>query len=463
MAWPIMKFLTLGPLMTSCLIALALPSCATYTPKPLTEDSDLQLSGRALAISANEFPLPERGSHRFDPRRPLDMDDVALLAVAHNPDLRAARAKIGVAEAQAFAAGILPNPQVAFSYGLLTGGPGSADSILASLSQDVFPLLTFSTRKAAADAAKSSVQLDLAWQEWQIVSRARLLFVDAVSLAKQRRLIEENLRLFRRRQEQTARAMRMGNEVLQTVTVDLVAFSAAESELHAIEELMLKNKHDLNALLGVTPDALLPLTTSIRAPVLDGAKIEPLLMDLAARRPDLLALQAAYAAEEERVWQTIIEQFPRLSVGPSYSRDTTAIRSLPTGITISLPIFDRNQGNIAIEHATREQLWEEYRARLATAYGEAKRLISELQLLEAHYRSSLESVRKLRETVITAEPAFSAGNLDERTFLDLRTSLLAKEITTAKLEQAIWEQRIGLQTLIGSHLPDRRLDTGRTL
>ena len=226
---------------------------------------------------------------------------------------------------------------------------------------------------------------------------------------------------------------------------------------------MLKNKHDLNALLGVTPDALLPLTTSIRAPVLDGAKIEPLLMDLAARRPDLLALQAAYAAEEERVWQTIIEQFPRLSVGPSYSRDTTAIRSLPTGITISLPIFDRNQGNIAIEHATREQLWEEYRARLATAYGEAKRLISELQLLEAHYRSSLESVRKLRETVITAEPAFSAGNLDERTFLDLRTSLLAKEITTAKLEQAIWEQRIGLQTLIGSHLPDRRLDTGRTL
>ena len=187
-----MKFLTLGPLMTSCLIALALPSCATYTPKPLTEDSDLQLSGRALAISANEFPLPERGSHRFDPRRPLDMDDVALLAVAHNPDLRAARAKIGVAEAQAFAAGILPNPQVAFSYGLLTGGPGSANSILASLSQDVFPLLTFSTRKAAADAAKSSVQLDLAWQEWQIVSRARLLFVDAVSLAKQRQLIEES-------------------------------------------------------------------------------------------------------------------------------------------------------------------------------------------------------------------------------------------------------------------------------
>jgi hypothetical protein len=29
-------------------------------------------------------------------------------------------------------------------------------------------------------------------------------------------------------------------------------------------------------------------------------------------------------------------------------------------ITISLPIFDRNQGNIAIEDATREQLRQEY-------------------------------------------------------------------------------------------------------
>jgi outer membrane protein TolC len=126
-----------------------------------------------------------------------------------------------------------------------------------------------------------------------------------------------------------------------------------------------------------------------------------------------------------------------------------------------LPLFDRNQGNIAIERATREQLLEEYQARLDSAYDQAKRLISELRLVEDQYRSSIESVQRLRDAVATAEPAFRAGNLDERTYIDLRTSLLAKEIATAKLEQSILQQRIGLQTLIGSRLPNRRCDLPR--
>lgn len=448
---------------TWCFIGMALSSCATYRPKPLGEHPELQANVRELAVSADEFPLPEHRTHPFDPRRPLDIDEVAMIAVANNPDLRAARARIGVAQAQVFAAGILPNPQFNFGYAPLIGGPGTANAIVAALSQDVVPILTLSTRKAAAEASKSSVDLDVAWQEWQVVSRARLLFADAVSLAKQRRLIEESLRLFKKRYEQTARAVEMGNEVIQTAIVDLVALNAAETELYAIDDLILKNKHDLNALLGLMPDAALRFSDRVRLPTIDAAKIESLLMDLAARRPDLLALRAGYQAEEEKVWQTVIEQFPKLSVSPSYATDTTAIRSLPMAVSISLPIFDRNQGNIAIEHATREQLWEEYRARLATAYGQAKRLVTELQLIETQYRSGGESVRRLREAVATAEPAFSAGNLDERTFLDLRTSLLAKEIVTAKLEQSIWEQRIGLQTLIGSNLPDRRSDLGRTL
>jgi hypothetical protein len=100
-----------------------------------------------------------------------------------------------------------------------------------------------------------SVKLDVVWQEWQIVSRARLLFVDAISLAKQRRLIEKNLRLFKQRYERSYQAMQAGNEVLPTVASDLVALNAAETQLNDIDQFVLKNKHDLNALLGLTPDA----------------------------------------------------------------------------------------------------------------------------------------------------------------------------------------------------------------
>src|ERR1700730_12435382 len=371
--------LVLGALVTSC---------ATYAPDPLSQRPDLASDVRHLVISADQFPLPEVGTHRFDLRRPLDIDDVAMIAVANNPDLRATRSKIAVAEAQVFAAGILPNPQVSFDHGFLIGGPGTASSILAGLAHEVVPLLTLSTRKAAAGASELSVELDITWQEWQIVSRARLLFVDAISLAKQRRLINENLQLFKDRYRRSFEAMQAGNEVLPTVASDLVALNSAETQLNDISQLILKNKHDLNSLLGLTPEVTVRLADGVRLPVLDAARLEPSLMDLAARRPDLLALQAGYGAQQEKVRRAIIEQFPKLSVGSNFVRDTTDVRSQSLAVSISLPIFDRNQGNISIEQATREQLREDYQARLDAAYGQAKRLISELRLTEDQYRSS---------------------------------------------------------------------------
>jgi outer membrane protein TolC len=442
----------------ACLVCLLLTSCATYRPEPLTYHPDLQSNLGDLVVTADQFPLPELGTHRFDPRRPLGIDDVAIIAVANNPELRGIRSKIGVARAQVFAAGILPNPLFTLDYGFLIGGPGTTDTILAGLSQDVVPLLTLSTRKATARASDIDVELDVAWQEWQVVSRARLLFVNAISLAKQRRLIDESLQLFKSRYQRSNQAMQAGNAVLPTVTSDLVAFNSADTQLNEIDLLILKNKHELNALLGLTPDTIVRLSGDLRLPAIDAARLEPLLRDLAARRPDLLALRAGYQAQEEKVRRAVIEQFPKLSIGSNFARDTTDVRTQSPAITISLPIFDRNQGNIAIERATRQQLSEEYQARLDAAYGEAARLLSELCFAENQYRSSVESIRRLRDAVATAEPAFRAGNLDERTFVDLRTSLLAKEIATAKLEQSIFQQRVGLQTLIGSCLPNRRLD-----
>ncbi|HEY4918656.1 MAG TPA: TolC family protein [Xanthobacteraceae bacterium] len=439
----------------ACALAVPLAACAVYAPEPLADRPDLRQSVAQLAVAADRLPLREVGSHRFDLRRPLDIDDVAMIAIAHNPDLKAARRRIGVAEAQVFAAGILPNPQLSLDYAFLTGGPGTTDAVMAGLAQDVVPLLTLSSRREAARASAASVELTVAWLEWQTVSRARTLFVDAVSLARQRRLVDETYRLLDARYERAAAAMRRGDQTLPTVTSDLVAMNAAETQLNEIDQLILKNRHDLNALLGLVPDAPLRLDENIALPAIDLTRLAPALMDLASRRPDLLALRIGYEAQEQQVRQAIIEQFPKLSIGSNFARDTTDVRSQSIALTVSIPVFDRNQGNIAIQDASREQLHEEYQARLDAAFGEAKRLVTELRLLESQYGASIASVQRLREAVGEAEPAFRAGNLDERSFVDLQTSLLAKELATAKLEQGILQQRILLQTLVGSRLPDR--------
>lgn len=449
-----MRFNGVGKVFCCYFPVFLLASCASYFPRSLPEHPDLDADLHRLVASGDRFPLPELGSRRFDLRRPLNIDDVAMIAVAANPDLKATRTRVGVAQAQVFAAGILPNPQGSVDYGVLIGGPATMDSILVGLAQDVVPLLTLSARRGGARANEVSIELTVVWQEWQVVSRARLLFVDATSLQRQRRIIDESVRLFRDRYERSSAAMRRGDEILPAVTSDLVALNSAETQLYEVEQLILKNRHDFNALLGLAPNATLPLDGRVRLAAIDARRLAPALRDLAGRRPDLLALRAGYEAQEQKVRQAIIEQFPKLSVGTNYARDTSGVETQTISVSFSLPIFDRNQGNIAIQQATREQLNVEYQARLDAAYGEATRLLSELRLTEGQYRASAESVHRLRAAVADAEPAFRAGNLDERTFADLRSSLLAKEIATAKLEQSILEQRVALQTLVGSRLPD---------
>jgi outer membrane protein TolC len=387
------------------------------------------------------------------------MDEVAMIAVVNNPDLKAMRGQVGVAEAQAFAAGLLPNPQLSIAYGaLITGVGATTSSATAMLGQDIVPLLIRSARRRAASANERSVRLNLLWQEWQIVSQARTFFARAVELERQRAVIEEYRKLFGERYQRSNTAMQQGNEILPTVVSDLAALQAVETQLHDTEQLILKNRHDLNALLGLAPEVQLRLADEVSAPAIDTAKLTTILRDLAQRRPDLIALVAGYEAEEEKLRQAIIEQFPKLNIAPNYTNDTTPVYTAGPVITIGLPIFDRNQGNIAIERATRQQLRDEYQARLDTASSAAGRLITELNLIEEQYQASLASIRRLRDAAAVADQAYAAGNLDERSYVDLHAALLAKEIESLKLEQTLLEQRITLQTLIGSDIPTRPPD-----
>ena len=101
---------------------LLLSACAAYQPLALQEGAP-----RDLVVDTRSLPFPPMAAHRFDPRDGLDGVEVAMLAVVNNPDLRLARADAAIAHAQSFAAGLLPDPQLALNGDLSnSGGPGSS-------------------------------------------------------------------------------------------------------------------------------------------------------------------------------------------------------------------------------------------------------------------------------------------------------------------------------------------------
>ena len=427
--------------------------CASYRPEPLDTAPGMPRDVARIEVDAARMPLPALRSHRFDPSDGLDIDEVAMLAVADNPRLKVARDRLGVARAQAFAAGLLPDPQLALTRDDPTGGPGTTSAFSLGLSEDVQALLTHPVARRAAQAHAREVNLDLLWQEWQVVSRARLLFVRNLEQRRLLGVLGQNKALFEERAQRARAALAEGNATLDAASADLVAVQEAGRQIDELERRLERNRLDLDLLLGLEPGTKLDLVGGAALPPLDAADVRARLKDLARRRPDLLALRAGYESQELRAREAVLAQFPALSVGLTRARDTSDVYTLGIGVTLSLPIFDGNRGNIAIQRATRRRLHDQYAQRLAAAKAEVRGILENQRLLEHQLRGVHASLAELGRAAASADEAYRAGNLSEPTYTKLRAGLLAKRVEDITLRQRILEQRVALATLVGGDLP----------
>jgi outer membrane protein TolC len=288
-----------------------------------------------------------------------------------------------------------------------------------------------------------------------VVLQARLLFVKVSQAGKRMALLQQNSALFADRYRRTQSALSQGLLAIDAVAPNLTALQDVNRKINDLERQTNQNQHDLNALLGLAPEVKVPLQGAPTLPVLDEAAVNAILPDLARRRPDLIALEAGYRAQDQRYRGAILAQFPALNVGLTRARDSSNVYSTGIGITLSLPIFNRNRGNIAIELATRSKLRDEYQARLNQSSGEIHRILDE-QRINARQLAEVEhGIADLSLVSRRADSALRANNLDALAFANLQSTLLAKEIEQVDLQQAILEQQVALQTLIGGDVPVR--------
>ena len=423
------------------LAALALcagaASCAHYTPLALP-------AAPALASA-----LGDLAGAREITASPLGVSAVVDLALANNPGLRALRARHGVARAQLLQAELLPNPSLGGALLPLLSGVGSVPAWNIALSADIKALVTYRSRRRSAAAAAAQVDADILWQEWQVAGQARQLAVELIVSERSRPLLQQAFDLIARRNTVVQAALAGGNATLVTVAPTQVALQNARAGLHALEQRQLAARHQLNALLALTPDAPLRLVADPDLPPFDPAAIRAGLADLPARRPDLLALRLGYASQDEAVRTQILSQFPDLILGAAVNSDNSSVVNAGPQGTVGLPVFNRNQGNIAIARATRGELHDAYAARLAAAAGQVGATLAEMAQL-AVVRRDLPAARLAASR---AAAAFGTSALDERSFVDLVVNRFSKEQEVMTLEAGLLTRQVALQTLLGAGLP----------
>ncbi len=201
---------------------------------------------------------------------------------------------------------------------------------------------------------------------------------------------------------------------------------------------------------GLSPGAQLQLIGPATIPRISAAEITRGLAALPRRRPDLRALQAGYASQDARYRQAIWQQFPAITVGFVRARDTDAISTRGFQLSITLPVFNRNRGNIAIEKVTRQKLHDAYAIRLTDAHADIEHILQGQKWLQRQHDQLARSVTTAAKAVEASGAASLHGDISGLDEVKLKTEWLDQRIQLLAIDLTLLEQQAMLQTLLGT-------------
>jgi outer membrane protein TolC len=318
------------------------------------------------------------------------------------------------------------------------------------LSWQVTSLIWQESKISAAEKQQQSVDLHIAWQEWQIAQAAKLATYQLIVYTRQHALLTA---MAQRLEDNRARLQQAAEEGLVTELERVAAVSAknlVDIRLLALEQQQKQQQQRLNRTLGLKPYEWVKLQQAIQlASHISLPDYEPLITDIEARRLDLLALKQGYESQEERVHIAVLKQFPKISIGLNHALDNSNLYTMGFGVSMTLPIFDRNQGKIALERATRQQLFDQYSSRLFQARADIAELLVTLSFTNQQIQSVAYAIPDLEKLVKAYRSAIETGQVDVLNYYVAWNSLTNKKIKLLRLKLQLIQARVALEIASG--------------
>jgi len=295
----------------------------------------------------------------------LTVDELISYAIANNPDLAAARADVEAAVGRLRQAGLRPNPTLEMTGQQNVAGPDNNVTVGVTL-----PLDLNGRKEGRVGVAEGELQLRRA----QVAERERRLRAEVRRKAGDRLAAARNL-------EFTEALLTVNSEALGLVQKRVregaappleesllsVEFNRLEAARQMLESRVAIAALELRALAGLGPDVPLQVRGGFDMPV---AVPRARALELAlGARPDLRAVDAEVVMARARIGREEAEGRWDASVSVGYQRQETGFnlsgltdrggtrpiqdtfQMVGGGITFTLPIRNRNQGNIQAARA----------------------------------------------------------------------------------------------------------------
>lgn len=410
----------------------------------------------------------------------VPVERLVQLGTSRRNDLLAARQRLAAAEGRLLQAGLRPNPRLDAEYGtprFLGGEPESTFS--AGVSQTFELGGKRSRRVAVARLELQQIRSEVLLIERQIAVDIRTSYANVLAAARQLDLLE---RLIGASEEMTRAAqdrLREGDVApidLNLIKVETGALRAQAVQLQSeIETGLMRLKTatgtELSEILRLIPQP-------DRPPRLDLGLSELTAMAL-NERPDLQAARIGEELAAARIALARAAAVPNVAGSVKYSRNKQVIDLPPAlrlqpypqsdaeltfGVSVDLPVFNRNQGEIAAALAERSQ------AERQRAFVE-ETIRRDVAVAYRKYRAAAEAVvlystqiLPLAETNLsTVRSAYGIGEFSIFDVVNEQRRLTENVTAYNNALRAYYVALTELESAIGTAIPTSALSPGSTL
>lgn len=331
--------------------------------------------------------------------QPLTLDQAIDLALAANPALRSATRSIGIADGAIQQAGTRPNPELSL---LTEGTDRNTRTETAQLSQVIELGGKRAARITAAEQERKLALDDVSVKRADLRADVITAYMDALTAQERVVLAQASMDLAHKSTDVTGRRVTAGKLSPVELTRSKVAEAAVALELTQANADLALAKRRLASLWASTR----PLDRSLQTPDAAFARL-PAWEALAGRldgAPQLRRAQSAIAGRDAQVALERAQRVPDVTVTLGSQRERDPGRSQAViGLSVPLPLFNRNQGNLLSALRRADQARDDF---------EAERLRMSQALLDAYQRAEVATTQlmALHDQVLPgAQSAYEAA------------------------------------------------------
>jgi cobalt-zinc-cadmium efflux system outer membrane protein len=376
--------------------------------------------------------------------------DVLQHALAHHPALRVRKYEVEAARARLISARLLPNPE----FMLQTSSPTNSDD-----SSDLATRLMFTIPIGPKRAWRTAAaQSDIYKTQKALSVETKLILTEAAEAAVEVLYLQEQEQLYKQLKQFSDQAAALQQEQFKIAAVtyrdavlaELTAFKM-EMDRRNTEASLNQAKVRLARAMGL-PDASPPLLQGrLTVETIAFCPLQSVLNRASQTSPELA--QACGAIQENKQLHTLERwnALPDISIGPRVINDLSGPPNDRVGgrIQVDVPIFDRNQGNIAETAADVRISCAEYDLARVTTLGDVASLYQELQDVQSraeYYQARIQPL--IDQTQQSLQSAFESRQVTAAEFTKLVETLSRMKLIDLELRYAHHRLRTRLELLL---------------